>query len=85
MRIQGSRRLDPNAFHHWHEQIPGGVHILLYCTCIREATSARVALLLLEQGVACRVIRGGLRKWKAAGLPLERVPADEVSELPVFG
>lgn len=85
MRIQGSRRLDPNAFHHWHEQIPGGVHILLYCTCIREATSARVALLLLEQGVACRVIRGGLRKWKAAGFPLEPVPADEVSELPVFG
>ncbi len=85
MRIQGSRRLDPNAFHHWSEQVPGGVHILLYCTCVREATSARVALLLLEQGVACRVIRGGLRKWKAAGLPLERVPLEEVSELPVFG
>jgi membrane protein DedA with SNARE-associated domain len=85
MRIQGSRRLDPNAFHHWHEQLPGGVHIYLYCTCVREATSARVALLLLEQGVACRVIRGGLRKWKAAGLPLERVPLEEVSELPVFG
>ncbi len=85
MRIQGSRRLDPNAFNHWREQLPGGVHIYLYCTCIREATSARVALLLLEQGVACRVIRGGLRKWKAAGLPLERVPVDEVSELPVFG
>jgi membrane protein DedA with SNARE-associated domain/rhodanese-related sulfurtransferase len=85
LRIQGSRRLDPNAFYQWHEQVPGGVHIYLYCTCIREATSARVALLLLEQGVACRVIRGGLRKWKAAGLPLERVPSEEVSDLPVFG
>lgn len=85
MRIQGSKRLDPNAFHQWHEQVPGGAHIYLYCTCIREATSARVALLLLEQGVACRVIRGGLRKWKAGGFPLERVPMDEVSELPVFG
>jgi membrane protein DedA with SNARE-associated domain/rhodanese-related sulfurtransferase len=84
MRIKGSRRLDPNAFHRWHNQVPGGVHIYLYCTCIREATSARVALLLLEQGVACRVIRGGLRKWKAAGLPLERVPLDEVADLPVF-
>jgi membrane protein DedA with SNARE-associated domain len=85
MRIQGSHRLDPNAFHQWHKQVPNGKHIYLYCTCVREATSARVALLLLEQGVACRVIRGGLRKWKAAGLPLERVPAEEVSELPVFG
>jgi membrane protein DedA with SNARE-associated domain/rhodanese-related sulfurtransferase len=84
MRIKGSRRLDPNAFHQWHNQIPGGVHIYLYCTCVREATSARVALLLLEQGVACRVIRGGLRKWKAAGLPLERVPSEEVADLPVF-
>jgi membrane protein DedA with SNARE-associated domain/rhodanese-related sulfurtransferase len=84
MRIKGSRRLDPNAFHQWHNQVPQGVHIYLYCTCIREATSARVALLLLEQGVACRVIRGGLRKWKAAGLPLERVPLEEVADLPLF-
>jgi len=85
MRIPGSQRLDPNAFHQWHEHVPGGIHIYLYCTCVREATSARVALLLLEQGVACRVIRGGLRKWKAAGLPLERVPLEEVADLPLFG
>jgi membrane protein DedA with SNARE-associated domain/rhodanese-related sulfurtransferase len=84
MRIKGSHRLDPNAFHRWHLEVPAGVHIYLYCTCIREATSARVALLLLEQGVACRVIRGGLRKWKTAGLPLERVPREEVADLPVF-
>jgi membrane protein DedA with SNARE-associated domain/rhodanese-related sulfurtransferase len=84
MRIKGSRRLDPNAFHQWHNQVQGGVHIYLYCTCIREATSARVALLLLGQGVACRVIRGGLRKWKAAGLPLEQVPLEEVADLPIF-
>jgi membrane protein DedA with SNARE-associated domain/rhodanese-related sulfurtransferase len=84
MRIKGSHRLDPNAFHQWHSQMPAGVHIYLYCTCVREATSARVALLLLEQGVACRVIRGGLRKWKAARLPLERVPLEEVADLPIF-
>jgi membrane protein DedA with SNARE-associated domain/rhodanese-related sulfurtransferase len=85
MRIKGSLRLDPNAFHQWNTVVPSGTHIYLYCTCIREATSARVALLLLEQGVACRVIRGGLRKWKTAGLPLERVPIEEVADLPVFG
>jgi rhodanese-related sulfurtransferase len=85
MRIKGSLRLDPNAFHQWNTVVPSGIHIYLYCTCIREATSARVALLLLEQGVACRVIRGGLRKWKTAGLPLERVPIEEVADLPVFG
>jgi membrane protein DedA with SNARE-associated domain/rhodanese-related sulfurtransferase len=84
MRIKGSRRLDPNAFHQWRDQIPKGFHVYLYCTCIREATSARVGLLLLEQGVACMVIHGGLRQWKKAGLPLERVPLAEVSDLPVF-
>jgi membrane protein DedA with SNARE-associated domain/rhodanese-related sulfurtransferase len=84
MRIKGSLRLDPNAFHQWHNDMPKSLHIYLYCTCIREATSARVALLLLEQGVPCRVIRGGLRKWKAAGLPLERVPIEEVADLPAF-
>lgn len=84
VRIQGSRRLEPNALHQWEDQLPSDVLIYLYCTCIREATSARIAVLLLEKGVNCRVIRGGLRKWKEAGLPLERVPAEEVSELPVF-
>jgi len=85
VRIQGSRRLDPNAFHQWEDQVPRDVPLYLYCTCIREATSARIALMLLARGVECRVLRGGLRKWKEAGLPLEQVPKDEVSALPVFG
>jgi rhodanese-related sulfurtransferase len=77
--------LDPNAFHQWEDQVPRDVPLYLYCTCIREATSARIALMLLGRGLECRVLRGGLRKWKEAGLPLEQVPKDEVSELPVFG
>jgi membrane protein DedA with SNARE-associated domain/rhodanese-related sulfurtransferase len=84
MRIQGSKRLEPNAIHQSTEEFPPGKHIYLYCTCVREATSARVAQELREKGVISAVIEGGLRGWKKAGLPLEPVPEDEVSALPVF-
>ena len=83
-RIKGSKRLDPNALHQGDEQFPAGTQIYLYCTCIREATSARVARLLLEKGVHSAVIKGGLRAWKKAGLPLEPVPPDEIAALPGF-
>lgn len=84
MRIQGSKRLEPNAIHQSTEQFPPDKHIYLYCTCVREATSARVAQELREKGVICAVIEGGLRGWKKAGLPMEPVPEEEISALPVF-
>jgi membrane protein DedA with SNARE-associated domain/rhodanese-related sulfurtransferase len=83
-RIKGSRRLDPNALHHPDEAMPDQRKVYLYCTCLREATSSRVARELIEKGVRVAVIKGGLRKWKEAGLPLEAVPAEELSALPVF-
>ncbi|HEY1760524.1 MAG TPA: rhodanese-like domain-containing protein [Bryobacteraceae bacterium] len=83
-RIKGSRRLDPNALHQWERQMPDHGKVYLYCTCIREATSSRVARELIGKGVPVAVIKGGLKKWKEAGLPLEAVPAEEMSALPVF-
>ena len=83
-RIHGSRRLDPNALQLAVEEFPADKQIYLYCTCIREATSTRVAQLLLERGVRSAVIKGGLRAWKKAGLPLEPIPLDEMAELPTF-
>lgn len=83
-RIKGSKRLEPNALHQFDEPIPPGAQVYLYCTCVREATSARVAHILLEKGVHTTVIKGGLRAWKKAGLPLEAVPSDEIAALPAF-
>jgi rhodanese-related sulfurtransferase len=85
-RIQGSVRLEPNALHQQAEQpdLPPGKPIYLYCTCIREATSSRVAKELIDKGVPVAVIQGGLRAWKKAGLPLEPVPPGEMTALPVF-
>jgi membrane protein DedA with SNARE-associated domain/rhodanese-related sulfurtransferase len=84
-RIQGSKRWEPNALHQQALDPPPGEQIaFLYCTCVRDATSVRVAKELLKQGVKVAVIEGGLRAWKKAGLPLESVPPEEVSALPVF-
>jgi len=84
MRIQGSVRLEPNALNQDAVQVPKNKEIVLYCTCVREATSVRVARFLGEQGYSVSVIAGGLRAWKKAGLPLEPVPEDDVVQLPTF-
>jgi membrane protein DedA with SNARE-associated domain/rhodanese-related sulfurtransferase len=83
-RIQGSTRLDPHAIQQRAPDVPAGKQIFLYCTCVREATSARVAHRLREMGVRTSVIKGGLRAWKKAGLPTESVPLEEMMILPMF-
>jgi membrane protein DedA with SNARE-associated domain/rhodanese-related sulfurtransferase len=87
-RIQGSRRLDPNGLHQSGAQLPAEGIVLVYCTCVRQATSTRVARelqkMLLGKQVRVTVIQGGLRAWVKAGLPVEDVPPEEVASLPVF-
>jgi rhodanese-related sulfurtransferase len=87
-RIRGSRRLDPNALHQSGAEMPGEGNVFVYCTCVRQATSTRVARelqsMLLGKNVRVTVIQGGLRAWVKAGLPVEEVPREEVANLPVF-
>jgi membrane protein DedA with SNARE-associated domain/rhodanese-related sulfurtransferase len=87
-RIQGSRRLDPNGIHQPDAGLPETGSVFVYCTCVRQATSVRVAQelqkLLDAKKVRVTVIRGGLRAWVKAGLPVEGVPPGEVANLPVF-
>jgi rhodanese-related sulfurtransferase len=83
-RIQGSRRLEPNALPQFTGDIPAETQVYLYCTCLREATSVRVANILRDQGFHVSVIKGGLRAWTKAGLPVEAVPAEEMAAMPTF-
>jgi membrane protein DedA with SNARE-associated domain/rhodanese-related sulfurtransferase len=87
-RIQGSRRLDPNALHQSDAELPADGNVFVYCTCVRQATSTRVARelqkMLHGKRVRVTVIRGGLRDWVKAGLPVEDVPPGEVATLPAF-
>jgi membrane protein DedA with SNARE-associated domain/rhodanese-related sulfurtransferase len=84
MRIQGSVRMEPTAIASELHDFPKDRELYLYCTCVREATSARVAHELRKQGYRPHVIRGGLRTWKKAGLPLEPVPEADIVQLPAF-
>jgi membrane protein DedA with SNARE-associated domain len=87
-RISGSQRLDPHALHQADTQLPGERAVYLYCTCARQATSARVArelqATLAGKGIRIAVIRGGLRAWTRAGLPVEAVPRADMAALPLF-
>jgi membrane protein DedA with SNARE-associated domain/rhodanese-related sulfurtransferase len=82
-RIRGSQRLEPNSLDQL-TAVSKATPLILYCTCVREATSLPVANLLRERGVPCSVLVGGLRAWKKAGLPLEPVPPEEIVALPSF-
>ena len=84
LRIKDSVRLEPNTILQQIEDLPRDKEIILYCTCQREATSLRVARILQQHGFRAAVIKGGLRAWKKAGFPLERVPADDLVLLPNF-
>jgi membrane protein DedA with SNARE-associated domain/rhodanese-related sulfurtransferase len=83
-RARGSKRLEPNALQLLEDQITTEKMVYLYCTCLHDATSVRVARRLLEKGVRVAVIKGGLRAWKKAGLPMEPVPPEEMTKLPLF-
>ncbi|HMJ62754.1 MAG TPA: VTT domain-containing protein [Bryobacteraceae bacterium] len=82
-RIPGSQRLEPNSLDR-PTDLSKTTPLILYCTCVREATSLPVANILRQQGLQCSVLAGGLRAWKKAGLPLEPVPPEEIVALPSF-
>jgi membrane protein DedA with SNARE-associated domain/rhodanese-related sulfurtransferase len=84
VRIPGSIRIEPNNLRAEIRAFPKNKDMYLYCTCRSEATSARVAHLLREQGFNAFVIVGGLAAWRRAGEPLETVPKDDLVHLPTF-
>jgi membrane protein DedA with SNARE-associated domain/rhodanese-related sulfurtransferase len=83
-RIFGSIRIEPNNLEEEITHLPKDKDIYVYCTCARDATSAKVAHLLRERGFNTFVIVGGLAAWRKAGEPLESVPKNDLVKLPTF-
>ena len=87
-RIKNSIRVEPHRLEEelvaLKEFMAPECEIYLYCSCIREATSVRVAYMMNQQNCQTRVIDGGLRAWIKAGGEVEPVPADEMQHLPRF-
>jgi membrane protein DedA with SNARE-associated domain/rhodanese-related sulfurtransferase len=60
------------------EHLPRDRDIILYCTCPNEASAARVAKILIDQGFnKVRPLFGGLDAWIAAGYAVASEPDNE--------
>ena len=87
-RIKNSIRVEPTRLKEeliaLREFMAPECEIYLYCSCIRDTTSKRVAHMLKQENCKTQVIDGGIRAWIKAGGELESVPAADIQHLPRF-
>lgn len=87
-RIKNSIRVEPTRLKEellaLREFMAPECEIYLYCSCIRDTTSKRVAHALEQENCKTLVIDGGLKAWVKAGGELEPIPASDVERLPRF-
>ena len=87
-RIKNSIRVEPHKLKEeliaLHEFMVPDCEIYLYCSCIRDTTSVRVAHTLGLENLPTRVIEGGLKAWIKSGGAVELVPAADLEKLPRF-
>jgi membrane protein DedA with SNARE-associated domain/rhodanese-related sulfurtransferase len=88
--IPGAVRIDP---YHIERDIGAMVpletpnrHIVIYCTCPSEFTSARVALALRRRGLQhVWPLAGGLDAWRDRGFPVTKVAPGDARSSPLNG
>jgi len=63
--IPGAIRIDPALLRRRSKLVmPNDLKIILYCSSMREITSARVALALRKKGIPkVWILEGGLKRW----------------------
>jgi membrane protein DedA with SNARE-associated domain/rhodanese-related sulfurtransferase len=87
-RIKNSIRVEPTRLKEeldaLREFMAPECEIYLYCSCLRDTTSKRVAHMLEQENCRTVVIEGGLKAWISAGGELELVPAADIQHLPRF-
>jgi membrane protein DedA with SNARE-associated domain/rhodanese-related sulfurtransferase len=75
--IPGARWIPPDALEDPHRLIPKDSEVVFYCAEPREATSARMALLLTSHGYKnVHPLNGGLEGWRQAGFVVEPLRVD---------
>ncbi len=87
-RIKNSIRVEPARLKEelvaLREFMAPECEIYLYCSCIKDTTSVRIAHMLEQENCKTSVIEGGLKAWIKAGGPVEMVPASDIEHLPRF-
>jgi rhodanese-related sulfurtransferase len=88
LRIKNSIRVEPTRLKEeliaLREFMAPECEIYLYCSCIRDTTSKRVAHMLEQEDCHASVIDGGIKAWIRAGGELESIPAADIEHLPRF-
>jgi membrane protein DedA with SNARE-associated domain/rhodanese-related sulfurtransferase len=84
--LPGAIRLDPASLRRRMRLVlPAEMEIILYCSSVREITSARVALALRKKGIPrVWILEGGLKSWIKEGYPVTTNlpnPKDRAAEL----
>jgi membrane protein DedA with SNARE-associated domain/rhodanese-related sulfurtransferase len=71
--LPGAIRLSPESLMQRSGEIPRDRDVILYCTCPSEATAAKMAMKLRQNGIyRVRPLLGGFDQWKKLGYPLEQ-------------
>ncbi|WP_158942148.1 VTT domain-containing protein [Granulicella sp. S190] len=87
-RIKNSIRVEPHRLKEeliaLREFMVPECEIYLYCSCLRDTTSVRVAHMLMQENCHTQVITGGMKAWVKAGGDVEMVPATDMQHLPRF-
>ena len=87
-RIKNSIRVEPSRLKEelvaLREFMAPECEIYLYCSCIKDTTSVRIAHMLQQENCKTSVIEGGLKAWIKAGGDVELVPATDIEHLPRF-
>ena len=87
-RIKNSIRVEPHRLKEelvaLREFMAPECEIYLYCSCIKDTTSVRIAHMLEQENCKTSVIEGGLKAWIKAGGAVEMVPASDIEHLPRF-
>ena len=87
-RIKNSIRVEPHKLQEeliaLREFMAPECEIYIYCSCIRDVTSIRVARKLAKENCRTQVIEGGIKAWIKAGGPMELVPEADLQKLPRF-
>ena len=85
--IPGAIRIDPKRIRsHTHVVIPEDLDVVLYCSSLRELTSARVAISLRKKGIPkVWILDGGLSAWKSLGYPVVPLPSTNAAAVERLG
>jgi rhodanese-related sulfurtransferase len=85
--IPGAIRIDPKRIRsRTYVIIPEDLEVVLYCSSVRELTSARVAISLREKGIPkVWILEGGLYAWKSLGYSVEPLPATNAAAVERLG